>query len=117
MNFVRRMTAGRGKLSRSDRTTLSWSASTISALPSIKRRSARRIGTIVSGSYDALSARQPTITQILQGPVHELPPRYGAGAATSKRHRAPRTRKGTRGKVLHSQATGVHESRQDRGSG
>src|SRR5580704_8226187 len=62
MNFVSRMTAGRGTVNRSERTTRSWSASTISALPSIRSRSARRIGTIVSGSYDALSARQPTIT-------------------------------------------------------
>src|SRR6185503_12148884 len=60
MNFVSRMTAGRGIVSRSDRTTRSVSVSTISALPSITRRSARRIGTIVSGSYDAFNARQPS---------------------------------------------------------
>ena len=36
------------------------SASTISALRSITSRSARRTGTIVSGSKDALSARQRT---------------------------------------------------------
>src|SRR5438477_12199573 len=66
MNFVRRMTAGRGNVSRSDRTTRSESASTISALPSITRRRARRIGTIVSGAYDALSAKQPTTTYTSQ---------------------------------------------------
>src|SRR4051812_31057565 len=60
MNFVSRMTAGRGRVSRSERTTRSVSASTISALPSMTRRSARRIGTIVSGSYDAFNARQPS---------------------------------------------------------
>src|SRR6185503_11928090 len=39
---------------------------TISALPSMTRRSARRMGTIVSGSNDAFSARQPRITRSLQ---------------------------------------------------
>src|SRR5947207_7289876 len=65
MNFVRRMTAGLGSVMRSDRTTRSESASTISALPSITRRSARRIGTMVSGSNDAFRAKQPTTTQDL----------------------------------------------------
>src|SRR5262245_9915406 len=64
MNFVRRMTAGLGIVRRSDRTTRSESASTISALPSITSRSARRIGTIVSGSYDAFRARQPSTTKL-----------------------------------------------------
>src|SRR5690242_13312760 len=62
MNFVRRMTAGRGMTSRSERTTRSCSASTISALPSMTSRSARRMGTMVRGSNDAFRARQPRIT-------------------------------------------------------
>src|SRR6476661_3808865 len=66
MNFVRRMTAGRGIVRRSERTTLSRSASTISALPSITRRSALRIGTMVRGSNDAFRAKQPTTTQNLR---------------------------------------------------
>ena len=64
MNFVRRITAGLGIVRRSDRTTRSESDSTISALPSITSRSARRIGTIVSGSYDAFRARQPSTTKL-----------------------------------------------------
>src|SRR5215831_2997557 len=64
MNFVRRITAGLGIVRRSDRTTRSESASTISALPSITSRSARRIGTIVSGSYEAFRARQPSTTKL-----------------------------------------------------
>src|SRR3954469_22164853 len=66
MNFVSRITAGRGMVSRSERTTRSCSASTISALPSMTRRSARRMGTMVRGSNDAFSARQPRITEFLQ---------------------------------------------------
>ena len=73
MNFVSRITAGRGMVSRSDRTTRSGSASTISALPSMTSRSARRMGTMVSGSNDAFSARQPTITHTSRRCVCELP--------------------------------------------
>src|ERR1700722_11592890 len=62
MNFVSRMTTGRGNVIRSDRTTRSVSASTISAFPSITKRSARRMGTMVSGSNDAFKARHPIIT-------------------------------------------------------
>src|SRR3954468_10330481 len=61
MKRVRRITAGRGSVSLSERTTRSKSASTISAFPSITSRSARRIGTIVNGSNEEFSARQPTI--------------------------------------------------------
>src|SRR5579884_4299340 len=53
------MTAGRGMVSRSLRTA-GPSASTISALRSITSRNARRTGTMVSGSNEALSARQRT---------------------------------------------------------
>src|SRR2546429_8550204 len=52
-----RMTAGRGTASRSLWTGVP-SASTTSALPSITSRSARRTGTMVSGSNEALRARQ-----------------------------------------------------------
>src|SRR5690348_14283461 len=62
MSLVRRMTAGRGITRRSERTTRSCSASTISALPSMTSRSARRMGTMVRGSNDAFRARQPRIT-------------------------------------------------------
>src|SRR3989475_9364588 len=51
------MTAGRGTASRSLWTGVP-SASTTSALPSITSRSARRTGTMVSGSNEALRARQ-----------------------------------------------------------
>src|SRR4051812_21969353 len=76
MNLVRRMTAGRGMVRRSDRTTRSESASTISALPSMTSRNARRMGTMVSGSYDAFSAKHPTITHppTWEWTVHEPPP-------------------------------------------
>ena len=63
MNFVKRITAGRGIVNRSDRTTLSKSDSTISAFPSMTSRSARRMGTMVRGSNDAFSARHPTINR------------------------------------------------------
>src|ERR1700689_5026748 len=62
MNFVSRMTTGRGSVNRSDRTTRSVSASTISAFPSMTKRNARRMGTMVSGSNDAFKAKPPTIT-------------------------------------------------------
>ena len=61
MKRMRRITAGRGSVNRSERTTRSKSASTISAFPSMTSRSARRSGTIVNGSNEAFSARQPTI--------------------------------------------------------
>src|SRR5215218_1337191 len=64
MKRVRRITAGRGSVSRSERTTLSGSASTTSAFPSMTNRNARLSGTIVSGSNEALSARQPTIKHV-----------------------------------------------------
>src|SRR6267143_6954390 len=51
------MTAGRGTAIRSEWTGVP-SASTTSALPSMTSRSARRTGTIVSGSNEALRARQ-----------------------------------------------------------
>src|SRR6185295_16187123 len=38
-----------------------------SALPSMTRRKARRSGTIVSGSYEAFSARQPTTKDTSEG--------------------------------------------------
>ena len=56
-NLDRRMTMGRGMVSRSLRKKRPWSASTISALPSITRRSARRTGTSVNGSNDVFSAK------------------------------------------------------------
>src|SRR5437868_12691066 len=61
MNRISRITAGRGSVNFSERTTRSESASTISAFPSITSRRARRSGTIVKGSNEAFSARQPTI--------------------------------------------------------
>src|SRR5258707_14008429 len=64
MNFVSRMTAGRGMVSRSERTTRSDSDSTISAFPSMTSRSARRMGTMVRGSNEAFNARHPTITKV-----------------------------------------------------
>src|ERR1700722_6276110 len=76
MNFVSRMTTGRGNVIRSDRTTRSVSASTISAFPSITKRSARRMGTMVSGSNDAFKARHPIITN----PSHR---RYESSRHTS----------------------------------
>ena len=48
-----------GKCERSLRTTSSRPPSTISALPSITRRSARRTGTIVNGSNEAFNAKTP----------------------------------------------------------
>src|SRR5580765_1237655 len=51
------MTAGRGTAIRSEWTGVP-SASTTSALPSMTSRSARRTGTIVSGSNEAFRARQ-----------------------------------------------------------
>src|SRR5436309_1315199 len=56
-NLTSRMTAGRGMARRSLFTT-GPSASTISALRSITSLRARRTGTMVSGSNEALSARQ-----------------------------------------------------------
>src|SRR5215213_4536333 len=53
------MMAGFGSVRRSLRTT-SASASTISALPSITSRSARRTGTIVNGSNEAFNAKHRT---------------------------------------------------------
>src|SRR5687768_3179991 len=55
------MMAGLGSMSRSLRTTSSLSDSTISALPSITRRNARRTGTMVSGSNEAFNARHRTL--------------------------------------------------------
>src|SRR5712664_1719633 len=52
-----RMTAGRGTAIRSEWTGVP-SASTTSALPSMTSRSARRTGTMVSGSKEAFRARQ-----------------------------------------------------------
>src|ERR1051325_3860606 len=75
MKRVRRMTAGRGSVSFSERTTRSESASTISAFPSMTSRRARRSGTIVSGSNEAFSARQPTIKHSSWA----NPPKYTTG--------------------------------------
>src|SRR5438552_8051579 len=58
------MTAGRGTANRSLWTGVP-SASTTSALPSMTSRSARRTGTMVSGSNEALRARQRT-TRLLE---------------------------------------------------
>ena len=65
---------GRGTVSRSLRTTRCPSASTISALPSMIRRRARRTGTSVSGSKDALRVRQRTLISV---PPTKTPPRSG----------------------------------------
>src|SRR5690242_1294323 len=93
MNFVRRITAGRGIVRRSERTTRSESDSMISALPSITRRSARRIGTMVSGSYEAFNARHPRTTKL---PLPLFEDRHtnsrstaGGRTATGDRRRAP----------------------------
>src|ERR1700716_4766069 len=72
MKRVGRVTTGRGGGHLSDRTTRSASASTISAFPSITSRKARRSGTIVRGSNEAFSARQPTIKHSSRG----NPPKY-----------------------------------------
>jgi hypothetical protein len=51
------------------------------------------MGTIVSGSYDAFRARQPTTTQTSptmgMGPEHELPPGQSGGSGNGKRRHAP----------------------------
>src|SRR5687768_1527164 len=90
MNFIRRMTAGRGSERCSERTILSRSASTISALPSMTRRNARRNGTIVSGSNDAFSARQPTITRTSIRPA-ETPASNGSGSGRKQERTTPRS--------------------------
>src|SRR6267143_806943 len=95
------MTAGRGIARRSLRTTAPLSASTISAFPSITRRKARRTGTIVSGSNDALSARQRTD----RPPGDKMPPRSprprprgrGGGGGGAPQHSTGEKRGGKRG--------------------
>src|SRR5216683_7334247 len=98
MKRVRRMTAGRGSVSRSERTTRSASASIISAFPSITNLRARLIGTIVRGSNDAFSARQPTIKHSSSSPclrrlniqrVHSKYPQLPHSAHGSTTHAGP----------------------------
>jgi hypothetical protein len=79
MKRMSRITAGRGSVNLSDRTTRSESASTISAFPSITSRNARRSGTIVNGSNEAFSARQPTIKHSSWA----NPPKYTTGTPLS----------------------------------
>src|SRR5690348_12934881 len=105
MNFVRRMTAGRGIVRRSERTTLSWSASTISAFPSITRRRARRIGTMVRGSNDAFRAKQPTTTQtsvIRRARLARQPELRGGRLVIDTRHLSFQTTNGTVGRYEHN---------------
>src|SRR5213593_175445 len=121
MNFVSLITAGRGSVKRSERTTLSWSASTISALPSITRRSALRIGTMVNGSKDAFRARQPTTTPNLRRPSCASDEALARNAAASlvgtsgiSALDTPFTRdEQPRWKVLPSEAIPVRNKRQE----
>ncbi len=62
------MTTGVGISMRSERTGRARSTSSASAFWSMISRMARRTGTIVSGSNDALSARQPIAALLITVP-------------------------------------------------